>query len=114
MRLRRSPSSLLRSTALAALLGACTTIAADPSLGDATPIDSAGAVVTVHGMGCPQCANNLDLQLCALPGVQGVDVDMGSGVVRVTLAGQPPRPSPKQLAEAVRDSGFTPLKVEAR
>jgi hypothetical protein len=52
--------------------------------------------------------------LRAVPGVQDVEVDMGSGVVRVTLAGQLPRPSRKQLAEAVRDSGFTPLRVEAR
>jgi copper chaperone CopZ len=112
MRLRRSgPFSLV---ALVTLLTACTTIAADPSLGDAMPIASAGAVITVHGMGCPQCANNLDLQLRAVPGVQDVEVDMGSGVVRVTLAGQLPRPSRKQLAEAVRDSGFTPLRVEAR
>ena len=66
----------------------------------------------VHGMGCPLCANNVDKQLLKLPNVQQVNVDLGSGQVKLTMApGSPPPPQP-QLAKAVAHSGYTLVKVQ--
>jgi copper chaperone len=68
-------------------------------------------MLTVHGMGCPLCANNVDKQLKDLPGVRDVDVDMGSGRVTVHLADEN-RPSQAQLARAIRQSGFTLVRID--
>jgi len=57
-------------------------------------------------MSCPQCANNINHELKDLPGVQKVDVDLGTGLVTVRLA---PHSSitAEELANAVHQSGFT-------
>ena len=63
-------------------------------------------------MGCPPCANNVDKQLLKLPNVRHVNVDLGSGRVKVTMApGSAPAPQP-QLAKAVAHSGYTLVKVQ--
>lgn len=77
----------------------------------ATPIASDKAVLWVNGLGCPQCASNIDLQLLKVKGVKGVRVDLGAGKVAVDLTGSA-RPSPDQLAKAVDRAGFTLVKVE--
>jgi copper chaperone len=76
-----------------------------------TAISGDTAVLTVHGMGCPLCANNVDMQLKNLPGVRDVRVDMGSGRVTVHLADEN-RPSQEQLARAIRQSGFTLVRID--
>ncbi len=70
------------------------------------PIEAPSATLTVYGMACPLCANNVDKNLEALPGVSKVEIDMGNGLVKVDLNG-PVRPTPKQLADTVERSGFT-------
>ncbi len=70
------------------------------------PIESETATLVVHGMGCPLCANNVDRQLLAVPGVTDVSIDLGSGSVTVYLA-ESNRPTRSQLARAVDESGFT-------
>lgn len=80
-------------------------VAADPG-----PITGSSATLIVHGMSCPLCANNVDKQLMAIPGVESVNVDMGSGEVKVALATQP-RVTRAQLARAVDASGFTLMEV---
>jgi copper chaperone len=75
------------------------------------PIETPTATLTVHGMGCPLCANNVDKQLLAIEGVRGVHIDMGTGRVRVQLA-EENRPSRAQLARAIDESGFTLVGIE--
>ena len=75
------------------------------------PVRSDRVVLWVNGLGCPQCASNIDLQLARLPGVKRVRVDLGDGKVDVGLRGDS-RPSPHDFAEAVTDAGFTLVKIE--
>lgn len=71
------------------------------------------AVLYVHGMGCPQCAYNVDMQLLKIPGVKNVKVDMSTGRVTAQYdANQPP--TRDQLAAAINETGFTLVKVEMR
>lgn len=76
------------------------------ALADQGPIESSSATLVVHGMGCPLCANNVDKQLLAVPGVTDVRIDLGDGSVKVMLA-ETNRPTMAQLVKAVDDSGFT-------
>jgi copper chaperone len=39
---------------------------------------------TVTGMSCEHCVNAVTAELCELPGVVDVKVDLGTGVVTVT------------------------------
>lgn len=101
-------STRLRSAAVLALalaLASCGPKDAAPTFTDA-PITARSATLSVRGMSCPLCANNVDQQLMAIPGVQAVRVHMGTGDVAVDLSGNPPV-SKKQLADAVYKSGFT-------
>jgi copper chaperone CopZ len=76
-----------------------------------TGADAHTAVLTVHGMGCPQCANNVDSQLMKVPGVEAVSIDMGSGKVLAKLSPSHP-PSRDQLAKAIDRTGFTLMKID--
>ena len=71
------------------------------------------AVMTVHGMACPQCAYNVDLQLLKVPGVQGVKVDMKDGKVIAELSAQNP-PTRDQLAQAIENTGFTLVDIQMK
>jgi copper chaperone len=82
------------------------------SLDDAGPITADTVTLVVHGMGCPLCANNVDKQLLAVPGVSDVRIDLGDGTVLVTLD-EHNRPTRSQLARAVDDSGFTLVSIQA-
>ncbi len=78
-----------------------------------TPIEASSVVLYVNGMGCPLCASNIDRQLKMVGGVARVGVDLSIGRVEVQLKDSG-RPSPYMLGEAVRDAGFTLVKVETR
>ena len=64
-------------------------------------------VLVVKGMSCPNCANNITHELMALPGVEDVRIDMGTGSVLVLSNGA--LPSGFEMQEAVRSAGFTPV-----
>lgn len=76
----------------------------------AVPINGSSATLVVHGMSCPLCANNVDKQLLTVPGVMSVNVDMGSGEVKVAFAPKA-RVTKAQLAKAIDSSGFTLVEV---
>lgn len=76
-----------------------------------TPLTSDSVVLWVNGLGCPLCASALDVQILRVKGVGSAVVDLSVGKVTVGLRGAP-RPSAWQLGEAVRDAGFTLMKVE--
>jgi len=77
----------------------------------AGPVDPHTAVMYVYGMGCPQCAYNVDLQLLKVKGVQKVRVDMSNGRVLAQLSPDAP-PTREQLADAIKQTGFTLIKLE--
>lgn len=75
------------------------------------PLTTNEAVLVVNGLGCPQCASNVDIQLVRLPGVDRADVDLSMGTVTITMSGKD-RPTPNQINEAVLDAGFTLVRVQ--
>lgn len=87
---------------------------ADRALAKSTdPISTSHATLWVNGLGCPQCASNIDIQLARISGVQKVQVDLSTGKVGVDLTGNI-RPSPARLAKAVDLAGFTLVKIETQ
>ena len=64
------------------------------------------AVMVVHGMSCPKCANNIDIQLLRVPGVEHVALDLGTGLVHVQMNPEQP-PTRESLERAIRETGFT-------
>lgn len=75
------------------------------------PIAADSATLMVNGLSCPLCASNIDEQLARVPGVESVRVDLSNGRVQIAL--RDPRPSPRALADAVENSGFTLVRIEA-
>lgn len=58
-------------------------------------------VLEVRGMSCGHCVAAITSAVSALPGVAGVDVDLGGGTVRV--AGTP---DAAEVATAIEDAGY--------
>jgi copper chaperone CopZ len=58
----------------------------------------------VAGMTCDHCARAVRTEVSAIDGVTDVDVDLGSGVVRVTA--EQPVPT-TALRDAVEEAGYT-------
>lgn len=82
----------------------------DAASASAAPIASDSATLIVHGMSCPKCANNIDLQVREVRGVSDVEIDMRSGRVRVAfLPGL--HPSERALASAIERTGFTLVEI---
>lgn len=75
-------------------------------LTDTTVVKGTSTTMLVHGMSCPLCAKNVDIELRRIKGVSMVEADLGEGFVYVTLDGSAPV-TRGQLARAVNDSGFT-------
>lgn len=71
-----------------------------------------GATLVVFGLGCPLCANNLDLELGAIAGVTGVEVDLSTGEVGLSVADGASVPR-SVIAATVEDAGFTLKSVRA-
>ncbi len=81
------------------------------ALASTTPIDRENVTLFVNGLGCPQCASNIDIQLERVTGVSNIAVNWTAGTVDLSLAGKS-RPSPAQLSTAVRRAGFTLVKIQ--
>lgn len=74
-------------------------------------LEGTSATLWVNGLGCPQCASNIDQQLKRTTGITGIRTDLGSGKVYLTLNGKA-NPSPYILSERTLDAGFTLVKIE--
>jgi copper chaperone len=61
------------------------------------------AVIIVTGMTCEHCVSAVQKEIGGLPGVTGVDVDLGTGAVRITAD---PRPTEAALRAAVDAAGY--------
>lgn len=68
--------------------------------------DAREVVLTVHGLSCPLCSNNLTGQLKRIPGVEQVKIDLNSGEVFVALA-EGHAVSQGHFLNAVEQAGFT-------
>ena len=75
------------------------------------PAPSADSVVLVaHGMACPKCVTNADLQLMKLDGVRSVAIDMKHGFITVGIDPDR-RPSREAYAQAIDAAGLTLVSV---
>lgn len=80
-------------------------------LRDRTPVSAPSATLTVYGLSCPLCANSSDQQLKKIEGVRDVAIDLGEGKIRVGIA-PGATPTKARFARAIKDAGFTLVKVE--
>lgn len=87
--------------------------AASPNDFSTDPIQGDRATLLVYGMSCPLCATNVDQQLLTLPGVSTVNVDLSNGWVTVLLKDGAARPSKRDLARAIVESGMTIVDIQA-
>src|SRR3954466_7042272 len=78
---------------------------------DNQPLTTPTATLLVHGLSCPQCSSNVDKQLLAVKGVQEVHVNLGTGQV-VVLVNKDQPPTGVQLADAVKKSGYTLVRID--
>ena len=66
--------------------------------------------LVVHGMSCPKCISNVELQLTRITGVTRPVVDMKNGIVAIDVTGGA-NPSKDAIANAIADSGFTLVEI---
>ena len=85
-------------------------------LGSDEPIANNTIILFANGLGCPQCASNIDLQIKKrVPGAESVYVDLAEGTATVDIIpGTKRRLSPKQFEDIVGDAGFTLVKMTSR
>jgi copper chaperone CopZ len=87
--------------------GCATTSGPAHSLPMAESLAAARTVMlTVHGLSCPLCSNNLSGRLRQVEGVEGADIDLNTGAVTVILA-EGHAVTAQSLADAVETAGFT-------
>ena len=75
------------------------------------PLSGTSVTLWVNGLGCPQCASNVDMQMKRMKSVVAVRTDLSTGKVHLTLTGKG-NPSPHILSERTLDAGFTLVKIE--
>ena len=63
-------------------------------------------ILGVKGLACPFCAYGIEKRLNKVDGVTAVQVDVGDGLVRVTLE-EGKTFTEEQARQAVREAGFT-------
>ena len=64
---------------------------------------SVSATYEVKGMTCDHCVRAVTSELLLVPGVQSVDVDLGSGQVTVVSEGELSR---DDVADAIDEAGY--------
>lgn len=104
--------TLLLSGALVAGCSSTTSMRSAPAAvaGPAT-LREGGYTLVVHGMSCPKCISNVELQLTRIPGVARPTVDMKHGFVLVDIA-PGAEPTKEAVAAAIADSGFTLVEIK--
>ena len=70
-------------------------------------------VLTVHGLSCPLCSNNLDGQLKNVTGVKDASIDLKTGAVTVRLV-EGHSVTSGDLAGAVKNAGFTLKEINPK
>ena len=67
-------------------------------------------VAQVSGMSCPLCAKNIEKQVKKIMGVTEVDIDLGTGQVKIFYAAGFSGDK-KTLTSAIQDAGFTVVEL---
>ena len=70
-----------------------------------------GITLTVYGMSCPLCANNLDGQLMRIDGIESADIDLDTGAITVLFDGDI-EITERQIARAVENAGFSLRNID--
>lgn len=96
---------LLASCASTPTAGASPAAIAGP-----TSLSDGRYTLVVHGMSCPKCISNVEMQLTRIKGITHPTVDMKHGFVRVEVAGGA-APTKAAIANAIADSGFTLVEI---
>jgi len=73
----------------------------------------AKVIIHVKGISCPFCAYGLEKKLKGLEGVKDFSMDLEGGKAEVFFSDRD-FIEIKKIEEAVRDSGFTPGKIEVK
>lgn len=60
--------------------------------------------LSVTGMSCMGCVNSVKNLLGALPGIERVDIDLGSGQVAVDYRAE--SVTPEQMRQCILDGGY--------
>ena len=85
---------------------------ASPYLTDNTVLKGGFVSLTVHGMGCPLCATNVDIQLKKLKGVMSVNTNLNNGEVRILISPDE-APTRSDLAGAIHRAGLTLVEISS-
>jgi copper chaperone CopZ len=75
------------------------------------PLVGRSATLIVTGLACPSCAAQVDRLLRQVKGVQDVQMDIVTGVIRLTLDPAAP-PTRQDVTEAVRWGGAIVIEVQ--
>lgn len=86
--------------------GCATTPPPSSDTPDTVFYDVAAVTLTVHGLSCPLCANNLDGQLMRIDGITSAEIDLDTGAIAVQFA-EGAAVTRSQISRAVTDAGFT-------
>lgn len=92
---------------ICALFTACTTPQPTET---GKPLDASKAVLTLLGMSCPLCSNNVDGRLKKVEGVESVQINLETGKVTITFGD--PSPTRAQIELAIKEAGFTLSDME--
>lgn len=101
---------------IASLAAGCATTDVNQAAGKVSQTDltlSRDVVLTVHGLSCPLCSNNLSGQLLRVKGVENAAIDLKTGAVSVRLT-ESHSVTAKDLALAVEEAGFTLKSIEPK
>ena len=91
------------------LLTGCKTV---PVTLDNTPLTGyTAARLTVLGMSCPLCSNNITGRLEKVSGIDEVDIDLKTGIVTLQLS-EDRAPGRADIETAIKESGFTLSHME--
>ena len=66
--------------------------------------------LVVHGMSCPKCISNVEMQLVRIGGIAHPEIDMKNGFVHIAVEGGA-TPRRDAIASAIEDSGFTLVEI---
>jgi copper chaperone CopZ len=68
-------------------------------------------VAEVRGMSCPLCANNIEKQLKRDKAVESVEIDLGSGVVKIFYS-RPMSGVGAAIKKSIEDAGFSTGEIQ--
>lgn len=103
------PLLLLPAACRAPMTNSPATPASSATVAGPSTLANGRYTLVVHGMSCPKCVSNVELQLARIDGITHPEVDMKHGFVRIDV--ERGNPTKQAVADAIADSGFTLLEI---